>query len=62
MLNPDEIRLCGLMVRRAGFALDDIKIQLGIEHIRAGKEWDKPWHPLLATLLNNLYNERNSDG
>lgn len=57
MLNPNDIRLCGLMLRRAGFPLNDIEIQLGIEHVQQRKMPTAPWHLVLAELLDNLYNQ-----
>ena len=61
MLNPDEIRLCGSLVRRAGYHVDDIAIQLGVEDVRAGKESSQPWHQLLASIMDNIYNARKAD-
>ena len=58
MLNQAVIQLCGVLLRRAGYRLDSIDVQLGIEHVQAGKEFTKPWHPLLADALNNLYNAK----
>ena len=58
MLDRAAIRLCGVLLRRAGYPLDDLTVQLGIEHVQAGKEFTKPWHPVLADALNNLYNAK----
>jgi len=58
MLDQAAIRLCGVLLRRAGYPLDSIEVQLGIEHVQAGKGFTKPWHPVLADALNNLYNAK----
>jgi hypothetical protein len=60
-LDLATVQLCGVLLRKAGHTIDDIEVQLSIEHIQAGKEPTKPWHPLLVSILRNLYNEGESN-
>ena len=51
MLNLEEKRLCAVMVRRAGYRIDDRSIDVAISDIESGRAAIHDWSRYLADFI-----------
>ena len=54
MLSSDEQRLCAVMVRRAGFPVDDQSIAVAIADIESGRPTTGEWEQYLTNLIERM--------
>ena len=52
MLSPSDKRLCAVMVRRAGFRIDDRSIDVAICDIESGRAATHDWSRYLADFID----------